>query len=38
VIRAYQDGVRQTMARFGGFIALYMGDGVLIYFGWPEAR
>ena len=38
VIRAYQDRVRQTMARFGGFIALYMGDGVLIYFGWPEAR
>ena len=38
VIRAYQDRVRETMARFGGFIALYMGDGVLIYFGWPEAR
>ena len=37
VIRAYQDRVRETMARFGGYIALYMGDGVLIYFGWPEA-
>ena len=38
VIRAYQDCVRETMTRYGGFIALYMGDGVLIYFGWPEAR
>ena len=24
--------------QFGGFIARYVGDGVLIYFGWPEAR
>jgi class 3 adenylate cyclase len=38
VIRAYQDRVRETMTRFGGYIALYMGDGMLIYFGWPEAR
>jgi class 3 adenylate cyclase len=38
LIRAYQDRVRETMARFGGYIALYMGDGVLVYFGWPEAR
>ena len=38
LIRAYQDRVRETMTRFGGYIALYMGDGVLIYFGWPEAR
>ena len=38
VIRAYQARVRDTIARFGGFIARYVGDGVLIYFGWPEAR
>jgi class 3 adenylate cyclase len=24
--------------RFGGFVAKYMGDGVLIYFGYPEAH
>jgi class 3 adenylate cyclase/tetratricopeptide (TPR) repeat protein len=38
VIRGYQARVRTTMARFGGFIARYVGDGVLIYFGWPEAH
>jgi class 3 adenylate cyclase len=38
VIRAYQARVAETIARFGGFIALYVGDGVLIYFGWPEAH
>ena len=26
------------MKRFGGFIAKYMGDGVLIYFGYPQAH
>jgi class 3 adenylate cyclase/tetratricopeptide (TPR) repeat protein len=38
VVRAYQSTVRTTIARFGGFIARYVGDGVLIYFGWPEAH
>jgi class 3 adenylate cyclase len=38
VIRDYQSRVATTIARFGGFIARYVGDGVLIYFGWPEAR
>jgi class 3 adenylate cyclase/predicted ATPase len=38
VIRGYQSCVAATIARFGGFIARYVGDGVLIYFGWPEAR
>jgi class 3 adenylate cyclase len=38
VIRAYQARVADTIARFKGFIALYVGDGVLIYFGWPEAH
>ena len=38
VIRGYQAQVATTIARFGGFIARYVGDGVLIYFGWPEAH
>ncbi len=38
VIRAYQARVNETAARYGGFIARYLGDGVLIYFGWPQAR
>jgi len=38
VVRDYQAVVRATIAGFGGFIARYVGDGVLIYFGWPEAH
>ena len=38
VIRGYQSCVATTIARFGGFVARYVGDGVLIYFGWPEAQ
>jgi class 3 adenylate cyclase/tetratricopeptide (TPR) repeat protein len=38
VIRTYQACVATTIQQFGGFIARYVGDGVLIYFGWPEAR
>jgi class 3 adenylate cyclase len=38
VIRAYQACVADTIRQFNGFIARYVGDGVLIYFGWPEAR
>ena len=38
VTRGYQSCVATTIARFGGFIARYVGDGVLIYFGWPESR
>jgi class 3 adenylate cyclase len=37
LIRAYQARVAETISRYGGFIARYMGDGVLVYFGWPEA-
>ena len=37
VISAYQKCVANTMERFGGFVAKYMGDGVLIYFGYPQA-
>jgi class 3 adenylate cyclase len=38
VIRTYQSCVANTIRQFDGFIARYVGDGVLIYFGWPEAR
>jgi class 3 adenylate cyclase len=38
VISAYQTCVAETVQRFGGFVAKYMGDGVLIYFGYPEAH
>jgi class 3 adenylate cyclase len=30
--------VAETVQRFGGFVAKYMGDGVLIYFGYPQAH
>ena len=35
--RAYQRAVAEAFGRFDGFIAKYMGDGVLVYFGWPRA-
>src|SRR5246127_3113154 len=38
VISAYQKCVADTVQRFGGFVAKYMGDGVLIYFGFPQAH
>src|SRR5450631_1793325 len=38
VISAYQNSVAETVGRFGGFVAKYMGDGVLIYFGYPQAH
>jgi class 3 adenylate cyclase len=38
VISAYQRCVAKTVRRFRGFVARYMGDGVLIYFGYPAAH
>ena len=38
VISAYQKCVTETVRRFDGFVAKYMGDGVLVYFGYPEAH
>jgi class 3 adenylate cyclase len=38
VISAYQKCVAETVQRFGGFVAKYMGDGVLVYFGYPQAH
>jgi class 3 adenylate cyclase/predicted ATPase len=38
IISAYQKCVTETVRRFGGFVAQYLGDGVLVYFGYPEAH
>src|SRR5436189_3277441 len=38
VIAAYQKCVAETVQSFGGFVAKYMGDGVLVYFGYPQAH
>ena len=38
IVGAYHRCVADTVARVGGFVAKYMGDGVLIYFGYPEAH
>jgi hypothetical protein len=38
VVSAYQQCVAATVSQFDGFVAKYMGDGVLCYFGWPKAH
>jgi class 3 adenylate cyclase len=38
IIGAYHRCVADAVGRFAGFIAKYMGDGVLVYFGYPEAH
>jgi class 3 adenylate cyclase/predicted ATPase len=38
VIRAYQETCAAVIQRFDGYIARYMGDGLLVYFGYPQAH
>ena len=38
LIRAYQRCCTEVVERWGGHVAKYMGDGVLAYFGWPQAH
>jgi class 3 adenylate cyclase len=38
IIAAYQKCVTETVQRFDGYVAKYMGDGVLVYFGYPQAH
>jgi len=38
LIGDYHRAVSETVGRFDGFVAKYMGDGVLIYFGYPQAH
>ncbi|MDX1408264.1 MAG: adenylate/guanylate cyclase domain-containing protein, partial [Saprospiraceae bacterium] len=38
VIRCYQSTAAEAIARYDGYIAQYLGDGLLVYFGWPRAH
>ena len=38
VIRRYQNTCNKVIRRFGGHIAQYLGDGLLVYFGYPQAH
>lgn len=38
VITAFQNKCREAIERYTGFIARYMGDGMLVYFGYPKAH
>ena len=38
VNRAYQDACKKAIERYDGYVARYMGDGVLAYFGYPMAH
>jgi class 3 adenylate cyclase/predicted ATPase len=38
IIRSYQNCCAGEISRFEGHIAKFMGDGVLAYFGWPQAH
>jgi class 3 adenylate cyclase/ribosomal protein L40E len=38
IIAQYQEAAADAVARFGGHVARKLGDGLLVYFGWPTAR
>ena len=38
VVRAYQATCAEVIQRFEGHIAQYLGDGLLVYFGYPQAH
>src|SRR5215467_10073207 len=38
VVAAYHSVAAEAITRFGGHVAKYLGDGVMAYFGWPEAH
>src|SRR5258707_14087432 len=38
LIAAFHKGVADVVSRFDGFVAQYLGDGVLVYFGYPAAH
>src|SRR5262249_27584096 len=38
VVRAYQTACAEVIQRFDGYIAQYLGDGLLVYFGYPQAH
>ena len=38
ILRAYQDACAKVITQYDGYVAKYMGDGVLVYFGYPQAH
>ncbi len=38
VVKAYQDACAEVVVRFEGQVAKYLGDGILVYFGFPQAH
>jgi class 3 adenylate cyclase/tetratricopeptide (TPR) repeat protein len=38
LMRAYQTACAQAVARYEGHVAQYLGDGLMVYFGWPKAH
>lgn len=38
VVRAYQEAAAEVVERYDGYIAQYLGDGILVYFGYPTAQ
>jgi len=38
MVAAYHRAAAQAIIRFGGYVAKYLGDGIMAYFGWPEAH
>jgi class 3 adenylate cyclase/tetratricopeptide (TPR) repeat protein len=38
LIRAYHETCAQAVARYDGHVAQYLGDGLMVYFGWPQAH
>ncbi len=38
VVRGYQEAAAAVVERFEGHVAQYLGDGLLVYFGWPRAH
>lgn len=37
LLQSYQDAVAGAVSRYGGYVAKYLGDGLLVFFGWPTA-
>ena len=38
IINGYQESCTALIEQFGGYVAKYMGDGILAYFGYPQAH
>jgi class 3 adenylate cyclase/tetratricopeptide (TPR) repeat protein len=38
ILASYHHAAAQAVGHFGGYVAQYLGDGVMAYFGWPEAH